>query len=143
MADTLREMLTEYDDKKHATDAGSAMHKKMRFVNALDGDDDIVKQIKSRPELAIFFTENAQTEVPIAATINGKFVSRRIDRMVVDDKNKIVHILDYKTDVNKDAFCSKYIIQVREYMSIIGKIYPKYKVNGYILWLHDWTLEKL
>ena len=143
MADTLREMLTEYDNKKHATDVGSAMHKKMRFVNALDGDDDIVKQIKSRPELAIFFTENAQTEVPIAATINGKFVSRRIDRMVVDNDNKTIHILDYKTDVNKDMFRSKYIIQVREYVSIISKIYPHYKVFGYILWLHDWILEKL
>ncbi len=143
MADTLREMLTEYDNKKYATDAGSTMHKKMRFVNMLDNNDDIVKQIKSRPELAIFFAENAQTEVPIAATINGKFVSRRIDRMVVDNDNKTIHILDYKTDVNKDMFRSKYIIQVREYMSIISKIYPQYKVFGYILWLHDWTLEKL
>lgn len=143
MADTLREMLTEYDNKKYATDAGSVMHKKMRFVNMLYGDNDIVKQIKNRPELAIFFTENAQTEVPIAATINGKFVSRRIDRMVVDNDDKMIYILDYKTDVNKDMFRSKYIIQVREYMSIISKIYPQYKVFGYILWLHDWTLEKL
>ena len=143
MADTLREMLTEYDNKKYATDAGSTMHKKMRFVNMLDNNDDIVKQIKSRPELAIFFAENAQTEVPIAATINGKFVSRRIDRMVVDNDNKTIHILDYKTDVNKDMFRSKYIIQVREYVSIISKIYPHYKVFGYILWLHDWILEKL
>ena len=92
MADTLREMLTEYDNKKYATDTGSAMHQKMRFVNRLDDADDIIKQIKSRPELAIFFTENAQTEVPVAAIINGKFVSRRIDRMIVDDENKIVHM---------------------------------------------------
>ena len=143
MADTLREMLTEYDNKKYATDTGSAMHQKMRFVNRLDDADDIIKQIKSRPELAIFFTENAQTEVPVAAIINGKFVSRRIDRMIVDDENKIVHILDYKTDTDKDTFHDKYVAQVHEYMSIIGKIYPKYRVYGYILWLHDWTLEKL
>jgi len=142
MVDTLREMLTEYDNRKHATDAGSAMHKKMRFVN-LENGDDIAKHVKGRPELEMFFAPNAQTEVPIAATINGKFVSRRIDRMVVDDKNKTVHILDYKTDVNKDAFRSKYVAQVREYMSIIAKIYPKYKVVGYILWLQDWILEKL
>ena len=142
MVDTLRKMLTEYDNRKHATDAGSAMHKKMRFVN-LENGDDIAKHVKGRPELEMFFASNAQAEVPIAATINGKFVSRRIDRMVVDDKNKTVHILDYKTDVNKDAFRSKYVAQVREYMSIIAKIYPKYKVVGYILWLHDWMLEKL
>ena len=143
MADTLRELLTEYDNKQYATDAGVAMHRKMRFVNMLDVDNDIVKQIKSHPELEIFFGENAQTEVPVAAVINGKFISRRIDRMVVDDKNNVIHILDYKTDVDKGAFHTNYIAQVREYMTIIKQIYPKYKVCGYILWLHDWTLEKI
>ena len=143
MADTLRELLREYDNKKNATDAGSAMHKKMRFVNIKDTESDVVKQIKSHPELSMFFTSDAQTEVPIAANINGKFVSRRIDRLVIDDKNKVIHVMDYKTDVDKVAFHSNYVAQVREYMSIMGKIYPKYKVHGYILWLHDWSLEKL
>ena len=143
MADTLRTLLREYDNKKHATDAGVATHKKMSLVNLKDADNDIVQQINSHPELSMFFVSNAQTEVPIAANINGRFVSRRIDRMVVDDDKHVVHILDYKTDVNKSAFHDNYIAQVREYMSIISKIYPKYKVYGYILWLHDWTLEKL
>lgn len=143
MAETLRELIKEYDAKKHATEAGSAMHKKMRFVDMQDADDDIVKQIKSRPDLAAFFVSTAQTEVPIAANINGRFVSRRIDRMVIDDKKHVIYILDYKTDVDKAAFHNNYIAQVREYMAIVGKIYPKYNVHGYILWLHDWTLEKL
>ena len=143
MADTLREILNEYDNKKYATDAGSVAHKKMRFINMLDSDSEVVQQIKSRPELARFFVPNAQTEVSIAAVVHGKFVSRRIDRMVIDDENRIVHILDYKTDRDKSAFHSAYIAQVREYMTIMGKIYPKYKICGYILWLHDWSLEKL
>ena len=143
MADTLDDMLTEYDSKKRATDSGAAMHRKMRFVNMLDSNNSIVKQINSHPELAMFFISSAKTEVPIAANINGKFVSRRIDRMVIDDRNKTIHILDYKTDIDKDAFRSDYITQVHEYMTIMGKIYPKYQVYGYILWLHDWTLEKL
>ena len=143
MANMIRELLKEYDTKKHATDAGNAMHKKMRSINVLNDKDKVANHIKSRPELAMFFAQNAQTEVPIAAFINGKFVSRRIDRLVVDDKNMVVYIMDYKTDVNKETFRSNYIAQVREYMSIMNKIYPKYKVYGYILWLHDWTLEKL
>ena len=143
MVDTLRELLTEYDNAQYATGAGTVAHKKMRTVRMSNADDEIVENIKVHPELVMFFGDNAQTEVPIAATINGKFVSRRIDRMVVDSKNHIVHIMDYKTDVNKNAFRPKYIAQVREYVSIVKQIYPDYKVYGYILWLHDWSLEKL
>ena len=127
MADTLRELLTEYDNKKYATDAGVLMHKKMRFVNMLDTESDIVKQIKTHPDLEMFFVSNALTEVPVAAVINDKFISRRIDRMIIDDKNCVIHILDYKTDVDKSAFHLSYVAQVREYMTIVGKIYPKYK----------------
>ena len=143
MADTLRELLDEYDDKIYATNAGADMHKKMRFVNMLNVEDDIVKQIKSHPELEVFFAPYAKTEVPVAATIDGKFASRRIDRMVIDDGKKIIHIMDYKTDVNKAVFRPKYIAQLHEYVAIMGKIYPKHKIYAYILWLHDWTLEKL
>ena len=143
MNSPIRKILTEYDNKKYATDAGTAMHKKLRFVNTLNDDSDITKQIKSHPELAMFFNEKARVEVPVAAFINGRFISRRIDRMVVDNKNKAVHIMDYKTDVDTSAFHDKYVAQVHEYMSIMGEIYPEYSVFGYILWLHDWTLEKL
>ena len=147
MTSTLRELLKEYDNTKYATDAGSVVHKKLRMIRGLDkiseSNSDIIQKIKSHPELTLFFTEDSMAEVPIAAKMNGKFVSRRIDRMVVDDQNKIVHILDYKTDVDRSSFRSKYVAQVQEYVSIIRKIYPKYRVYGYILWVHDWVLEKL
>ncbi|MBR4475834.1 MAG: hypothetical protein IKP05_04140 [Alphaproteobacteria bacterium] len=143
MAEKLRDILTKYDKDQYAKNTGSQMHKKMRFVNTLSADDEVVKQIKSRPDLEVFFTDNARCEVPIAILENGKLLSRRIDRMVVDDDSKVVYILDYKTDVDKKAFHANYVAQVQEYITIIKKIYPKYKVYGYILWLHDWTLEKL
>ena len=143
MADKLRDILTKYDKDQYAKDTGSQMHKKMRFVNMLNADDEVVKQIKSRPDLAVFFTDNARCEVPIATMEDGKLLSRRIDRMVVDDDNKIVYILDYKTDIDKNTFHANYVAQVQEYVAIIKKIYPEYKVYGYILWLHDWSLEKL
>jgi len=147
MVDSLRKILNEYDSAKYATENGSLMHAKMRAVHvkdgALVGDTDIIKNIKNRPELEMFFASESRTEVPIAAIINGKFVSRRIDRIIVDDKNKVIHILDYKTDINKDAFRANYVAQVHEYVLIVKKIYPKYTVRGYILWLHDWVLESI
>ena len=143
MTDKLRDILTKYNKDQYAINTGSEMHKKMRFVNMLNAEDEVVIQIKKHPELAKFFLPNAKTEVPLAAKINGKYISRRVDRMVVDDDNKIVHILDYKTDVDKNAFRANYVAQVKEYVDIVKKIYPKYTVYGYILWLHDWTLDKL
>ena len=147
MTDTLRELLTEYDNSQYATQNGTEMHNKMRALRVVDGeligDDEIVQNIKNRPEIARFFVPNSRVEVPVAAIINGCFTSRRIDRMVVDDDNRVIHIVDYKTDVNKDVFHQKYIAQLREYITIVKKIYPKYSVVGHILWLHDWTLEKL
>ncbi|MBO7642776.1 MAG: hypothetical protein J6S74_01435 [Alphaproteobacteria bacterium] len=147
MVNTLHEFLSEYDDSQFATKHGTEMHDKMRAIHMengeLRGDDEIVKNIKNHPELLKFFGENSRTEVPVATEINGRFISRRIDRLIVDDEKRSVYIIDYKTDIDKSAFQQKYMAQVQEYVSIIKKIYPKYKVFGFILWLHDWTVESV
>ena len=147
MANNLSELLDEYDAKKHAVDTGSAMHEKLRLIRGLSDcdkvDSELKKHIESCVGLSAFFVENARTEVPIAGIINGYFISRRIDRLVVDDENKIVRILDYKTDTEKETRSDKYIAQLGEYEKLMRQIYPKYKIEKYILWLHDWVLEKL
>ena len=147
MANNLREFLEEFDVQKKATDAGVVMHEKLRRVRVLGDcvkvDSELENHIKSCDGLTAFFVENAQTEVPIAGIINGLFVSRRIDRLVVDDEKKVVRILDYKTDVDKTKYREKYIIQLGEYEKLMHQIYPEYKIEKYILWLHDWTLEKI
>ena len=147
MANDLSELLNEYDAKKYAENFGIQTHEKLRSVRVLSDCDkvgcELQKHIESCDGLAAFFTQNAQTEVPVAGIINGVFVSRRIDRLIVDDENKTVHILDYKTDVDKTTNREKYIKQLNEYSYLMREIYPKYKIEKYVLWLHDWTLEKL
>jgi len=147
MANNLTELLKEYDAKKHATDAGNMMHEKLRVIRRLGDcvkvDPELKRRIESVDGLASFFTEDARTEVPIAGVVNGYFASRRIDRLVVDDKNNVVRILDYKTDVEKESRHDKYVAQLDEYAKLMRQIYPKYKIEKYILWLHDWVLEKL
>ena len=147
MANSLIELLNEYDAKKYATDAGNAMHEKLRSIRMLSDcdkvDSELKKHIESCDSLSMFFAENTRTEVPIAGIINGNFVSRRIDRLSVDDENKIVRILDYKTDIEKESRREKYIAQLNEYEKLMRQIYPEYKIEKYILWLHDWTLERL
>jgi len=147
MSDTLREFLSEYDNTQFATKRGTEMHNKIRAVHMengeLCGDDEIIENIKKHPEIMQFFGENSRAEVPVAAEIKSNFISRRIDRLIIDDEKRSVYIIDYKTDTDKDAFRQKYVAQVQEYMAIIKKIYPKYNVSGHILWLHDWTLESV
>lgn len=147
MTDTLRELLKQYDAASHAIDVGTCMHEKMRhvFIGGDDarGDGEIIKKITAHKELLQFFDTNSQTEVPVAGVIRGKFISRRIDRMVINHDAKTIMILDYKTDTKPDEHRAAYHAQVAEYVDLLRMIYPKYAVHGFILWLHNFELESV
>ena len=143
---TLNEILVAKNNEKHATDNGTKMHKLLQYVvvdGVEHGDCDLVQRIKNNPDVARFFKSTAKTEVPIAGTINGQFVSRRIDRLCIDDANKRIDVIDYKTDVNRDMFYGTYIGQIREYVALLRAVYPDYQIDAYILWTHDFLLEKI
>lgn len=147
MNTTLDNFIKNQTATDFATKSGKIMHAKLQsvFVDGVSsGDGELVEKIKqSSPELQRFFCRASRPEVPIAGIIDGHFVSRRIDRMVVDNDTKNVYILDYKTDIDTEKFRPKYIAQLREYKSLMSQIYRDYKISCYILWLHDWHLEKL
>lgn len=147
MTDTLRELLKQHDAASHAIDVGTHMHEKMRhvFIRGDDsrGDADIIQKITAHKELLQFFDTNSQTEVPVAGFVRGKFISRRIDRMVINHDAKTILILDYKTDTSPDEHRDAYHAQVAEYVDLLRMIYPKYTVHGFILWLHNFELESV
>ena len=86
---------------------------------------------------------NAKTEVPIAGKLNGVFISRRIDRLVIDNNGKTIRFLDYKSDTDKNVLRDKYVRQLKEYAELLRSAYPDYKIAGFILWLHDWQLDEV
>lgn len=144
----LGDFLCSRERAEYATDAGTRMHARLEHIRVaadgtLQGDADIIARINATPELKPFFAPGSRPEVPVAGTIFNRFVSRRIDRMMVDDDNKTVLILDYKTDIDATAMREKYVSQIREYVNLMQRIYPDYTVNGYILWTHDWRVEKI
>ena len=146
MTNPLNDFIKQQQTQEFATNTGRAMHIKLQHIKLGDnpvGDADLIEKIKESDELQLFFGNDSKAEVPIAGTINGQFISRRIDRLVVDDKSKTVHVLDYKTDIDTEKFRPKYIAQLREYVALLKQIYPEYKISAYILWLHNWTLEKI
>lgn len=143
----LHDILNRQTTKMHSTVAGTKMHNCLRHIvidcDTQRGDTDTIKKILAHPELCAFFVANAKTEVPIAGTIDGRFISRRIDRMIVDHRAKTVAILDYKTDIHPDVYRVSYIAQLREYVTLMRLIYPDYDISAYILWTHDFFLEKI
>lgn len=147
MTQKLTDFLNSQHSMKHATQTGTVIHLLLKNIiidnNKEIGDTNIINQIKEHAELKQYFTGSAKTEVPIAGIINGVFVSRRIDRMLIDDTDKTIDFIDYKTDINKTAFIDKYAQQLNEYLQLLCSAYPGYKINGYILWIQDWQLQQI
>ena len=143
----LHKILQAHQHATHATNTGTQMHARLQhlFIDGTNttGDKELVSKISENHEIAELFTPLSQTEVPIAGTINGKFISRRIDRLTIDSQQKLIKILDYKTDINRDTYHDMYIAQIREYASLLHALYPNHKIIGYILWTHDFSLEKV
>lgn len=147
MTTCLHNIISSTNHEKFATQSGTRMHNMLARVkiSATDeaGDRNIIAHIKTCPGAAEYFIPTARTEVPIAGTIGGRFISRRIDRMYIDNNTKTIHILDYKTDTDKATLRSKYITQLREYTTLLHAVYPDFKITAAILWTHDWQLEKI
>lgn len=147
MTQKLTNFLNGAKNKEFAINTGTQMHSLLQRIVIDDtyqeGNEDIIKIIKNTPDLMPFFTSNAKTEVPIAGNINGHIVSRRIDRLLINHNSKIIDFIDYKTDTDKFAFLDKYKLQLKEYAQLLCSAYPDYKINGYILWLHDWEFDKI
>lgn len=147
MTQSLKDFLTGANNKEFATKNGTKMHTALRCV-VIDksgncGDDELVEIIAKRPDLMPFFKTNAKTEVPVAGIVKGRFISRRLDRMIINHDTKTVDFIDYKTDTDKTVFIEKYKKQLNEYRELLQSAYPKYKINGYILWTCDWGLENI
>lgn len=147
MIQKLTDFLTGAKNKEFATQNGTRMHTLLQHVvvdiDGCCGDTNIINIIKQHTELTRFFSTQAQTEVPIAGNIYGHFISRRIDRLLINHETKTIDFIDYKTDTDKTTFIDKYIKQLKEYECLLRLAHPGYKINGYILWLHDWQLDKI
>ena len=76
---------------------------------------------------------------------SNKFTSGKGSARFIEwnSQDKTVYVMDYKTDTDKAINHNKYIAQVREYVALLRAIYPDYTIIGYILWTHDFSLEKI
>ena len=147
MTQNLCDFIANKRSTQYATGAGTNMHERLRkiVINAdgMHGDAELIQHIIKNPTLREYFGPDAKTEVPVAGTINGKFISRRIDRMIIDHINHQIKIMDYKTDIDCISRKALYKHQLNEYCDLMRKIYPDFTVTAAILWTHNWTLERI
>jgi ATP-dependent exoDNAse (exonuclease V) beta subunit len=147
MATMLNDLISVRTHQEYATASGRRTHAQMAHVfytkDGWTGDAELIKQISGIPNMSEFFGPLSRTEVPIAGYVDGKFISRRVDRLYVDDMAHKVVVLDYKTDVNKNLFRKKYTEQLKEYYLLLKQIYKNYSIECNVLWLNDFTLENI
>lgn len=143
----LHNIISEQEHTAHATNAGKKMHALLGRIkissNSATGAPELINKIQNQPDLSELFSDKSQIEVPIAGTVKGRFISRRIDRLLIDHNNKTIKILDYKTDLNPEVYKQKYIAQLSEYAVLLRTLYPTYKISTYILWTHNFLLENI
>ncbi len=144
MTDTLKSLLNEIHAQDAATSHGTHVHACLQNICSenIDDTNPFSSYIKSNPDLMHLFDASSRCEVPVAGYINGKFISRRIDRLRIDMIAKTIDILDYKTDIDKTLRRHHYLAQLGEYKKLISEIYPGFDIKCHILWTHDWVLEQ-
>lgn len=136
---SMKEVLENKKREDFATSRGSDIHHQLQFLD-LNKDCELARKIKSNQDIMKFFNTNSRAEVPVAGTINGRFYSNRIDRLLKTDSG--ILFLDYKTDTDKSRL-PEYEKTMKIYAELLRAIYPMHAVHGYILWLKNFELEKL
>lgn len=147
MSNNLRTLLSQQQQTEMATKHGRTIHAILQNMDinniSQKAESDLLQKISSNQILLNFFTKPFMTEVPIAGYINNKFISRRIDRLKINETEKTIDILDYKTDTDKQARHDDYVLQISEYKKLLQDAFPGYQIKGYILWLVDFSLEQI
>ena len=114
------------------------------------GQDDITDREKSEyraevlgvlnhPDLSHVFTSNqAKSELPITGMIGKTPVTGRVDRVLIDNDNHRIVILDYKTRRHIPTDNSKipipYVRQLALYKELLQSIYTNHDISCYIVW---------
>ncbi|MDX1923235.1 MAG: double-strand break repair helicase AddA [Alphaproteobacteria bacterium] len=104
-----------------------------------------VMAVLRNPVFADVFSKDAQAEVPIIGTINGKYFSGQIDRLLVTDTEVLV--IDFKTNRPPPRTTADvehgYAAQMACYKILLEQIYKGRKLRAGLLWTHNLTLMEL
>ena len=104
-------------------------------------DADFIKnnilELYNNPKYNFIFSNNSlsETEIIVKEGNNSKIL--RVDKVVFDNDENKIWIIDYKTDKLTDIVPDTYKKQLFEYKKALTKIYPDKKIHTAILWIND------
>lgn len=157
------------DDETNYYRRGILIHKILQFLPADNTDKEQIideymlknateysiseqKRIKeeivnllAKEEYATLFGADSRAEVSVFGEVDGKIISARIDRLVVQ-KDKII-IVDFKTNRPAKKTLEEtpevYKKQLKTYEALLHQIYPHHQIESYILWTNEARLMRV
>lgn len=99
-----------------------------------------ITAVLEAPDLQRFFDITDGTVACEQDLINRQGHTRRIDRLII--KPDEAWIVDFKSTC-EPSLRENYDKQVREYMQIVGEIYPGKKIRGYLIYLDACEFEEI
>jgi len=104
--------------------------------------NEVITLCQSYPQI---FAANSMAEVPIIGEVEGKIISAKIDRLVIEPDRVI--IVDYKTNrpaaQTLDEVPELYLKQLSAYKLLLAKMYPDKNIESYILWTNTCKMMKI
>lgn len=103
--------------------------------------------ILNHPDYSVIFGTGSQAEVPLTGMVGDKLLSGQIDRLLVDQAQKKIWIIDYKTNrpppLEEKDVPEIYRNQMRSYKQALTEIYPDYNIVCLLLWTDGARLTEL
>lgn len=91
------------------------------------------------PEFVALHGEHFKTEVTVLGFDGAEKVTGQIDWLGIDHQQKVLHIVDYKSDKSPPKAGSSnlesYLKQLDIYSTLLGEAYPDFQRKTYLFWI--------
>jgi len=129
--------LSVQDKSQVLEDACAQIKFRYRHVLRLDEYRQLIDRIVDDNAFRKFFYLDGGRVYQEKEIVDSQGLTKRVDRLIIKDNE--VWVVEYKTGIP----VPEYREQVKGYIDIIRRIYPGYKVRGYILYLDTKIVEEI
>ena len=101
---------------------------------------EVVEKLLAAPELKpCFYVADAEVQTELEV-VNSLGHTKRLDRLIINEKTKEVRIVDYKSGADVEG---KYQEQVKEYIAILKELHPRYTVKGFLVYMDKLEVQEV
>jgi exodeoxyribonuclease V beta subunit len=115
----------------------AAVKAEFPFIEDFTEHEAMVRKVLTEESLKKFFYNDGATVYCEKEIVNNHGETKRIDRLIIKDKE--AWIVDYKTKADSEFDYHK---QIDEYKSIVQQLYPRHAIKGFLIYLEDRKVEE-